>query len=132
MATTAVERYLEKKAKQKEELEALRQDAISELSTLRSELKAELARLDKMYEKVAEKTVTGEPVSKKSVATGPRADFADVKELVAVLKKNGGRMNRAAINAAGYNLKSAIDLAKSDGKVFGYEQKRSQGSVWLK
>jgi hypothetical protein len=69
----------------------------------------------------------------KRTTSGPKADFADEKELVDLLKKGPDhKMNRKAFNDAGYSLASAITIAKRDGKRFGYEQRKAQGEVWLK
>jgi hypothetical protein len=129
---SALERIKAIREKAEKEVEAIKAEAVSELSKKRSQLREELAALDRQYEELTGKTVRGDRVKKSGGAT-PKADFGNEKELEDLLKSaDGHRLNRKAINDAGFNLKSAMVVAKANQKRFGYQQKGPQGEVWLK
>jgi|GEM_PF-6491577 len=57
-------------------------------------------------------------------------DKATLKDLLK--KAEGGRMNRKALNGAGYSLKSAVLIAKENPDDFAFKQNKAQGEVWVK
>ena len=143
MAISALEKYFERKQKQEEELKALEEEARRELVKQISAAKEVLADLRQKHIELTGVDLDGKPPGStrtrkpSSVSTprttGPKADIDDAKELENLLKSAPNhKLNRKGINDAGYNLKSAIEIAKLNPKKFGQEQNRAQGSVWLK
>jgi hypothetical protein len=134
MATSALERIKAIREKAQKEVEAIKAEAVSELSKRIGEAREHLRSLEAEYAELTGKNVRGERVSRKSgAAGGVKADFGREKELEDLLKSaDGHRMNRKAINNAGFNLKSAMLIAKANQKKFGFQQKGPQGEVWLK
>ena len=133
MATSALEKIRAIQEKAQKEIEAVRDEARSELSKRIGAAREHLRALETEYAQLVGRNVKGERVKKSGGGGGPKADFADSKELSAILRKAPeSKMNRKAINDSGYSLKSAIGIAISDPKTFGYEQRGPQGSVWLK
>jgi hypothetical protein len=134
MAISALDRIKQIEEKAQKEIEAIKAEVVSEIAKRRSELLQELAAVDKQYQKLTGKTVRGERVSRKAGrAAGVKADFGSEKELEDLLKSaDGHRISRKAINNAGFNLKSAMLVAKANQKKFGFQQKGPQGEIWLK
>jgi hypothetical protein len=137
MATSALERIKAIKQKADEEIEKIKGEVVSEIAKRRSALKEELDALDKEYAELTGKTVRGERVRRvagvAATAKSPKADVGDDKELAEILKKaEGHKLNRKGFMDAGYNLKSALLIAKADRKRFGFSQNGPQGEVWLK
>ena len=78
------------------------------------------------------KTLKGERVSKKGRGAVPKADFSAERELEETLKNAPDhKLNRKGFIDAGFNLASAISIAKGNAKKFGFEQRKAQGEVWL-
>jgi len=137
MALSALEKIQEIQARAEQEIKELRQQAISEVVRKLSEAKALVKEYETQYTQLTGKNLRGESVeSSSSSAKAPRAAKADVtseQELLGLLQAAPGkRLNRKGINDAGYNLKSALGIAKSAPKVFGFAQNGPQGEVWLK
>lgn len=78
----------------------------------------------------------GPKPGRKAGAAKAKKGFGDVPDkatLKDLLKKaDDNRMNRKALNGAGYSLKSAILIAKENSDEFGQKQNKAQGEVWLK
>jgi hypothetical protein len=131
MATkTALERIAEIQANAAAEVEKLKGDA---LSALNEEKKGLLDLVKKIDKQIEELTGKAPKAGKRASSGSSKADFADAKELKAVLNKaDGKKLNRKGFNDAGYSLKSAIAIAKADKATFGFEQNAAQGSVWIK
>lgn len=133
MAISALEKIKQIKEKADKEIEAIKNEARSELSKQIGEAREHLRSLEADYAVLIGRNVKGERVSKKTGAAGPKADIGDEKELTEILKKaEGHKLNRKGFNDQGYNLRSAITIAKADGKKFGFSQNGPQGEVWLK
>jgi hypothetical protein len=138
MALSALEKIQEIQARAEQEIKELRQQAISEVVRKLSEAKALVKEYEAQYTQLTGKNLKGESVesSASPSAKAPRALKADVtseQELLGLLQAAPGkRLNRKGINDAGYNLKSALGVAKSAPKVFGFAQNGPQGEVWLK
>src|SRR5262245_44937306 len=135
MATSALDRIKAIRDKADKEIEAIKDEARSELSKRIGEAREHLRSLEAEYAELIGRNVRGERVGRRgtAAASGPKADFGSEKELADVLKgAPDHKMNRKALNVAGYSLASAIAVAKGDGKKFGFEQNKAQGSVWLK
>lgn len=137
MALSALEKIQEIQARAEQEIKELRQQAISEVVRKLSEAKALVKEYETQYTQLTGKNLRGESVESSSPsAKAPRAAKADVtseQELLGLLEAAPGkRLNRKGINDAGYNLKSALGIAKSAPKVFGFAQNGPQGEVWLK
>ena len=132
---SALDKYFERKQKQEEELKALKEEARSELVKQITAAKEVLEELRQKHIELTGVDLDGrapEIRQRKTSGGGPKADFGGEKELENFLKTMDGRKaNRKALKDAGYNLVSAIKLAKSNPKKFGQVQNRSQGSVWL-
>jgi sigma54-dependent transcription regulator len=130
MAISALEKIKAIREKAEKEVEAIKADAVSELAKRIGEAREHLRSLEAEYTELTGKTVRGERASRK--ASAAKGDFGSEKELEDLLKRaNGHRMNRKAINDAGFNLKSAMMVAKANQKKFGFQQKGPQGEVWL-
>ncbi len=134
MATkSAQEQIQEINARAKAEIAKLTAEALVEL---RDKHKVALATLQGIEDDIAQ--LTGKtPKSRRSRggsgSGSAKADVADAKELKALLNKaEGKKLNRKGLGDAGYNLPSAIAVAKADKATFGFEQNKAQGSVWLK
>jgi len=135
MATSALQKIKAIQEKAQKEIEAIKGEAVSEVVKRISEGKELLRSLEAEYTKLTGKTLKGERAPRKSASgsSSPKADFGSEKELEDLLKSaDGHRMNRKAINGAGFNLKSAMLVAKANQKKFGFQQKGPQGQVWLK
>ena len=137
MALSALEKIQEIQARAEQEIKELRQQAISEVVRKLSEAKALVKEYETQYTQLTGKNLKGEAVeASASSAKTPRAAKADVtseQELLGLLQAAPGkRLNRKGINDAGFNLKSALGIAKSAPKVFGFAQNGPQGEVWLK
>jgi sigma54-dependent transcription regulator len=131
MATSALERIKTIREKAEKEVEAIKAEAVSELSKRIGEAREHLRSLETEYAQLTGKTVRGQRVLRKSEG-GVKADFGSEKELEDLLKSaDGHRINRKAINDAGFNLKSAMTVAMANQKRFGFQQKGAQGEVWL-
>jgi len=120
------------RAKADAEISKLKTEALAELEDKR---KAALATVRGIEDAIAE--LTGKSTRAKRGSGGsPKAGHPDVASpatLRSLLNKaEGKRLNRKGFNDAGYNLRSALALAKADEKTFGYKQNGPQGEVWLK
>ncbi len=107
------------------------EDANAKLATAKQKLSEgvppELASLLKPSKAGASKK------GRSSKSGDPKADVADAKELKTLLNKAPDKkLDRKGLNALGYKLKSAKDIAKAEPKTFGVEESGAQGSVWLK
>jgi hypothetical protein len=132
MAISALEKIKAIREKAEKEVEAIKADAVSELAKRIGEAGEHLRSLEAEYAELTGKNVRGAKVKKSGGAAGVKADFGSEKELEDLLKSaDGHRMNRKAINDAGFNLKSAMAVAKANQKRFGFQQKGPQGEVWL-
>jgi hypothetical protein len=107
----------------------LKSDALAELKGQLSTAKAEVTRIEA---EIAE--LNGKPArTRKSGGGAGLPDVPTVEALKAMLKAAPGKtLNRKAFNDAGFNLKSALELAKGDSKTFSYTQNKAQGTVTLK
>ncbi|HEY5814643.1 MAG TPA: hypothetical protein VIT23_18560 [Terrimicrobiaceae bacterium] len=136
MATTALEKIKAIREKAEKEVEAIKSEAVSELSKRIGEAREHLRGLEAEYTELTGRNVRGERVGRRGGSDGtrtPKADFGSDRELVDLLKgAPNQKMSRRALNEAGYSLASAIAKAKEDPKKFGFEQNKAQGSVWLK
>jgi hypothetical protein len=136
MAISALEKIKAIREKAEKEVEAIKAEAVSEVVKRISEAKEVLRSLEAEYTELTGKTVRGERVSRGKATggvAGVKADFRSEKELEDLLKGfDGHRATRKVINDKGYNLRSAMNVAKSNPKKFGYQQKGPQGEVWLK
>jgi len=145
MATESLTKYLELKEKQEQELNALKEAARSDLVRQISVAKEVLETLNQKHIELTGTDLQGRPPGwtetpqKKKGAGQVKADFGDESELEQLLKRSPGhKLNRKGLIAAGYNLPSAIAIAKSHPKKFGQSQTptksgklSSQGEVWL-
>ena len=132
MATSALERIKAIREKAEKEVEAIKAEAVSKLSKRIGEAREHFKELEVEYAELTGKTVRGERISRKAHCPVPKADFRSEKELQDLLKSTDGhRMNRKALNDAGFNLKSAMLVAKANQKKFGFQQRGPQGEVWL-
>lgn len=133
MALTALEKIQEIQAKADQEIRELRQQAVSEVVRRLSEAKALVKELEAQYTQLTGKNLKGEAVEGAKPSRSAKAEFSGEKELAALLETAPNkRLNRKGINDAGFSLKSALLVAKSAPKVFGFEQNGPQGEVWLK
>jgi hypothetical protein len=134
MATSALEKIKAIQEKARKEIEAIKDEARSELSKRIGKAREHLRSLEAEYAALIGRNVRGEKVKKPALdGGGPKADVGDKKELADILQKaEGNKLNRKGFNDLGYNLVSAIRLAKEDPKKFGFRQNRAQGEVWLK
>lgn len=136
MALSALEKIQEIQARAEQEIKELRQQAISEIVRKLSEAKALVKEYEAQYTQLTGKNLKGESVDSPSSAKAPRAAKADIsseQELASLLlSAPGKRLNRKGINDAGFNLKSALGVAKASPKLFGFAQNGPQGEVWLK
>ena len=134
MALSALEKIKAIEEKAQKEIEAIKDEARSELSKRIGEAREHLRSLEAEYAALIGRNVRGEKVKKPAVGRGgPKADVGDEKELADILKKaEGNKLNRKGFNDLGYNLVSAIRLAKADPKKFGFSQNKAQGAVWSK
>jgi hypothetical protein len=133
MALTALEKIQEIQARAEQEIRELRQQAISEVVRRLSEAKALVKDLEAQYTQLTGKNLKGETVDAPKAGRAAKADISGEQELVALLEKAPDkRLNRKGINDAGFNLKSALAVAKASPKVFGFAQNGPQGEVWLK
>ena len=132
---SALDKYFERKQKQEEELKALKEEARSELVKQITAAKEVLKALRQKHIELTGVDLDGrapETRQRRTSGGGPKADFGSERELEDFLKTmDGHKANRKALNAAGYNLTSAIKLAKSNPRKFDQQQKGAQGSVWL-
>jgi hypothetical protein len=135
MATSALERIKAIREKAEKEVEAIKAEAVSELSKRIGEAREHLRSLEAEYTELTGKTVRGERVSSKASRSdgSPKANFGNERELEDLLKGiDGHRATRKLINNKGFNLRSAMNIAKGNPKKFGFQQKGPQGEVWLK
>jgi hypothetical protein len=132
---SALDKYFERKQKQEEELKNLKEEARSELVKQIAATKEVLDDLTKKHIELTGLALDGRPpeTRQRRMSTGgAKADFGSEQELENFLKKmDGHKADRKALNGGGYNLVSAVRVAKSNLKKFGQQQNRSQGSVWL-
>lgn len=132
MGLTALEKIQEIQARADQEIKELRQQAISEVVRRLSEAKALVQELEAQYTSLTGKNLKGETVEAPK-AKSAKAEITSEQALTALLQgASGKRLNRKGINDAGFSLKSALTVAKSAPKVFGFEQNGPQGEVWLK
>jgi hypothetical protein len=131
MAITALEKIKAIQEKAQKEIDAIKDEARSELSKRIGEAREHLRSLEAEYAELTGRSVRGERV-KKASASGPKAEISSEKLEELLKGKDGPRMNRKALNTAGYSLKSAMNIAKGNQKKFGFQQKGPQGEVWLK
>lgn len=134
MAISGLEKIKAIRERADKEIEAIKAEAVSEVVKRISETKELLASLQAEYGELTGKDFKGRRVRKatRGGSTSAKADVNDEKELADILKKaDGNRLNRKGFNDLGYNLRSAIKIAKSDKK-FGFSQNGPQGEVWLK
>jgi|GEM_PF-5278867 hypothetical protein len=133
MALTALEKIQEIQARAEQEIKELRQQAISEVVRKLAEAKALVKELEAQYTQLTGKNLKGESVDASRPARSSKPDIGSERELIELLQKAPGkRLNRKGINDAGYNLKSALAIAKASPKTFGFSQNGPQGEVWLK
>jgi len=137
MATDSLTKYLELKEKQEQELNALKEAARSDLVRQISVAKEVLENLTQKHIELMGVGLDGRPpgwteTPQKKKGAGPKADFGSQEELESFLKgMNEHKASRKDLNAGGYNLVSAIAIAQGNPKKFGFQQNKSQGSVWL-
>lgn len=138
MATT-----LEKFTELQKQLASLKGDAIKELQARAADLEKELegvrAQLANLVgeEQAAPAKRRGPKPGKRAgrpakAKKGSHKEFSDAAELKGVLTKAGGKLNRKGFTDAGYSLKSAKAIAKTEPKTFGIQESGAQGSVWIK
>jgi hypothetical protein len=137
MATTAYDRYFEKKQQQEEQLKGAFEEAKKELVKEIAAAKEVVDALEKKHIELTGVDLKGKAPRRKRaigvrVSAGPKADVGDERELESLLKgADDHRLNRKGFLAEGYNLPSAVAIAKKNPQRFGYQQNRSQGEVWL-
>jgi len=117
--------------KAKAEADKHRHEALAELQAKRREALAVLSDIESDIAALTGKAVRGSRGG--SGASKGLPDVPSPASLRSILAKAADkRLNRKGINDAGYNLKSAIEVAKADGKTFGFKQNKAQGEVWIK
>jgi len=131
MATkTAQEKIAEIRANAAAEIARLMEEALAELHDKRKAAEATLQGINEAIEEL-----TGKPARSKR-GGGASKGLPDVPSAAAlkslINKAEGKKLTRKGINAAGYSLKSALELAKGDKETFGFKQNKAQGEVWLK
>jgi hypothetical protein len=130
MAKSPFEQIADYEAK----IEELKEAAVADLRAKANALEQELGGI---YQEIERITGKG-PRKRKALGGiisggGKKADIADAKELKKILSgAEGKRLNRKALIDIGYNLKSALAIARGDEKTFGFKQNAAQGEVWLK
>jgi D-mannonate dehydratase len=134
MALSALEKIQEIQARADQEIKELRQQAISEVVRKLSDAKSLVKELEAQYTQLTGKNLKGEAVeSAPKAARAAKADVSSDQELASLLQSAPNkRLNRKGINDAGFNLKSALVIAKASPKTFGFAQNGPQGEVWLK
>jgi hypothetical protein len=121
---------LEIREKAKAEAAKHRSEALGELQGKRREALAVLHGIESDIAALTGKSVRG---SRGSSASKGLPDVPSPAALRSILAKAPDkRLNRKGINDAGYNLKSAIEIAKADKKTFDHKQNKAQGEVWIK
>ncbi len=133
MGISALDKIQEIQAKAEREIQELRQQAVSEIVRRLADAKSLVQELEAQYTALTGKNLKGEAVTGNKRARLERSSLADASQLSDILAKSPDkRLNRKGINAAGFSLKSALNLAKANPKTFGFEQNGPQGEVWLK